>query len=134
MTTQQDNKAILRRFSEEAFNNGNLAVIAETYIQQDAIEGLHHFIASLRTAFPDLHSTIETEVAEGDMVALRTTMSGTQAGEWQGIPATGRKISWPIMVFNRFENGKVVEGWVINDQLSVMRQLGAIPQSNSVAN
>ncbi len=133
MTTQLDNKAVLRRFNEEAFNNGNLAVIAETHVQQDAIEGLHNMITSMRTAFPDLHSTIEGEVAEGDMVALRVTMSGTQAGEWEGMPATGRKISWPIMVFYRFENGKVVEGWVIADRLGVMEQLGAIPQPNTTA-
>ncbi len=134
MTTQLDNKALTRRFGEEAFNNGNLAVIAETFAHQDTIERMAQFITTLRAAFPDLHRTIETVVAEDDMVAHRTTYSGTQAGEWQGIAATGRKVSWSVMVFYRFENGKVVEDWVINDQLSVMQQLGAIPQSNPAAN
>jgi predicted ester cyclase len=134
MTTQLDNKAIIRRFGEEAFNNGNLAAITETFAHQDAIEGMNHFITTLRAAFPDLHCTTETQVAEGDMIAQRVTLSGTQAGEWQGMTATGRKANWSAMVFLRFENGKVVEQWVIADELSVMRQLGAIPQSNLAAN
>lgn len=127
MTTQLDNKAILRRFTEEVLNKGNMAVLTETFAQHHVIEDRHQFFTALRTAFPDLVATIEAEVAEGDMVALRTTLSGTQAGEWQGLAATGRKISWSVMLFDRFENGKVVEEWIIADALAVMQQLGAIP-------
>ncbi len=128
MTTQLDNKSIVRRFAEEVFNNGNLAVTAETYAHQDKSEGQYQFLTAVRTAFPDLHCTIEAVVAEGDMVAVRATMTATHVGEWQGMAATGRKISWSLMVFDRLENGKVVEEWENVDRLGIMQQLGAIPQ------
>ena len=125
MTTQPDNKAVLRRVAEECFNNGNLAVLDEIFASQDSINDKRQFIPALRTAFPDLHCTIEELIEEGDKVALRATMSGTNAGAWQGRPPTGRKISWQLMVFNRFEGGKIVEEWVNIDGLNILEQLGS---------
>ena len=125
MTTQPDNKAVLRRVAEEGFNNGNLAVLEEVFASQDSINGKRQLIPALRAAFPDLHCTIEELIEEGDKVAFRATMSGTNAGAWQGTPPTGRKISWQLMVFNRFEGGKIVEEWVNIDGLSILEQLGS---------
>src|SRR5690242_3590778 len=89
MSTTEENKAQFRRTYEEMFNQGNLA-IADELIAPDCLnhevppgmnnrgpEGIRQVVMMLRTAFPDLHGTIEEVVAEGDTVAGRVTMSGT---------------------------------------------------------
>jgi predicted ester cyclase len=81
----------------------------------------------LRTAFPDLHFTIEDLVGEGDTVAGRVTMSGTHLGPFQGIPPTGRSFQQAHMHFVRFRDGKAIEHRAVRDDLGMMRQLGLIP-------
>ena len=81
----------------------------------------------LRTAFPDLHFTIEELVAEGDIVAGRLTMSGTHRGPLRGIPPTGRSVQQDHMHFVRFREGKAIEHWGVRDEMGMMRQLGLIP-------
>ncbi len=80
----------------------------------------------LRTAFPDLHFTIEELVAEGDTVAGRLTMSGTHQGPLMGIPPTGRSVRQDHMHFVRFRDGKAIEHWGVRDELGMMQQLGVI--------
>ena len=82
----------------------------------------------LRTAFPDLHFTIEELVAEGDVVAGRLTMSGTCEGSLMGMPPIGRSVRQDHMHFVRFRDGKAVEHWGVRDDLGMMQQLGAIPE------
>ena len=83
----------------------------------------------LRTAFPDLHFTIEELVAEGDIVAGRLTMSGTHEGPLMGIPPTGRAVRQDHMHFVRFRDGKAVEHWGVRDELGMMQQMGVMPAS-----
>ena len=78
-------------------------------------------------AFPDLHSTVEYLIAEGDMVVSRFTMRGTHQGEFIGIPPTGKQVKVTGMVIHRFADGKIVEYWVKWDVLGMMQQLGVIP-------
>jgi predicted ester cyclase len=87
-------------------------------------ESMRALISMLRTAFPDLHFQIEHLVAEGDVVAGRLTMSGTQEGPLMGMPPTGRKVSQNHMHFVRFRHGKAVEHWGVRDDMTMMRQLG----------
>ena len=76
----------------------------------------------LRTAFPDLHFTIEELVAEGDIVAGRLTMSGTREGPLMGMSPTGRALRQDHMHFARFRDGKAVEHWGVRDDLGMMQQ------------
>ena len=98
----ETNKAQFRRLYEEMFNKGDLAIV-DDLVAPDAVnhevppgmnnrgpESARQVVTMLRTAFPDLHFTIEELVAESDTVAGRVTMSGTHLGPFQGIPATGR--------------------------------------------
>jgi predicted ester cyclase len=82
----------------------------------------------LRTAFPDLHFTIEELVAEGDTVAGRLTMSGTHLGPLMGMPPTGGSVRQDHMHFVRFRDGKAIEHWGVRDELGMMQQLGVIPE------
>ena len=84
-------------------------------------------IASLHAAFPDLHYTVEDMVAEGDKVAVHYTGRGTHHGEFQGIPATGKPMTYTGILIWRFVDGKIAEHWAAPDLLGLMQQLGAIP-------
>ena len=85
------------------------------------------FIASFATSFPDLRLTIEDIVASEETVAARVTFRGTHLGAFQGVPPTGRGVTFTSMEFNRFAGGRVAEHWVELDLIGLMHQLEAIP-------
>ncbi len=84
-------------------------------------------IVWLTTAFPDLHLTIEDEIAEGDKVVTRVTARGTHQGSFMGIRPTGKRAVVTGIVIDRFANGKTVEAWNNLDDLGLLQQLGVIP-------
>ncbi len=137
----EQNKASFRRFIEEVWNKGNLAV-AEEIVSPDLVmhmsapstppglESFKRFLEASRTAFPDIHFTIEDLVAEGDRVAARLIMTGTHLGPHaNGLQTpTGRSFSMQGMDIWRFDaDGKWAECWSTYDRLAQLRQLGAIP-------
>lgn len=134
-------KAIARRFFEEIWNRGNLAAADELLAphvvlhipgQPEAdIMGLAAYkvrvITYLRTAFPDLQSTIEEMVAEEDKVAVRWTWRATHRGEFWGIAPTGKQIAYEGISILRLADGKIVDDRFQADMLGLMQQFGAIP-------
>lgn len=137
-TIEETNKAQFRRTYEEMFNQGNLAIVEELiapdFLNHEVPPGMNNrgpesmrrVVMMLRTAFPDLHFTIEELVAEGDTVAGRVTLSGTHQGPFMGMAPTGRSVQQVSMHFVRFRDGKGIEHRVVRDDLSMMRQLGVI--------
>lgn len=138
MSTEH-NKAIPRRVFEEVFNKENLSLVDElfatNFVQHVSVggtqgimdrEGFKQSVIMLRNAF---HSrvTIEDEIAEGDKVVIRWTAYGTHTGQYLGIPATGRSVTYTGIGIARIADGKIVELWVNVDQLGLMQQLGVIP-------
>ncbi len=135
----EENKATTRRFFEEVFNRGNLAVVDEVkssnYVFHDpglpepirGPEGFKQYIMLFRNAFPDLHSTIEDLIAEGEKVTVRFTYTGTQQGDLLGIPSTGKQVTVTAILIGRFVNDKFAEGWINYDALGMMQQLGVVP-------
>jgi len=111
----EDNKAIVRRYVEEPWNTGNLAILDELCSPGLAVNGdlkladFKKFIAESRRAFPDLHNTIEEMIAEGDKVVFRWTMRGTHRGEYEGVAPTGKPITFTGITIVRLANGKIVE-------------------------
>ena len=137
--TAEENKAILRRAYEEAFNQKNLDALDEIFAsdiidhnpspgQPPGLEGAKQVFSSINTAFPDLHVNIEDMVAEGDKVVARVTMSGTHQGEFMGIDPTGNRVTITGMDLVRIAEGKIVEHWANFDDLGMMQQLGVIPE------
>lgn len=80
-------------------------------------------LTTMRTAFPDFTVHIDDLVAAGDRVALRVHITGTHSGEFQGIPATGRRISYVSHEFYRLTEGVVTEEWICSDMASLFAQL-----------
>lgn len=132
------NKAIARRFFTEVWGAGSepvaLELLSPTYLGHMTgspaplnRDGWLGFFRHFRQAFPDAQFTIEDMVAEGDRVVLRLTMRGTHLGVFNGIPATGRSVVVPGVSIERIAGGKIVEGWVTNDALGMLQQLGVLP-------
>jgi len=142
--TPETNKALARHFMERAFNAGDLTIVDEAL----APDGIDHqeplgtnfathlkaVITMLRTAFPDLHFEIHDMLAEGELVAFRSTMTGTHRGPFQGLPPTGKQVSVAHMHFVHFVNGKTSDLWHVWDIAGLMRQLGtaAAPRQQAV--
>lgn len=130
----EPNKAQVRRVIEEIYNRGDLDLVDQVAasnlvirIGSEEIQGhdeIKRYVAGLRAGFPDLTLTIEDQIAEGDMVVTRWTARGTHAGEFQGIPATGREVRVAGTDIDRIIDGKTVDCWVHMDQLGLMQQLG----------
>ncbi len=114
-----ENKAVQRRIIDEVINQKNLDLADELFSEEHELhpeapgvgrgpEGMKQAFAGLHEEFPDIRVEIESMVAEGDMVATRLTFSGTHA-------PTGKRATWPEMVFARFSEGKAVESWEVTD-------------------
>lgn len=128
----------VRRLFDRAFNHGDLTTVDEL-VSPDLIThlpgwglpagrlGLKQMIANLRAAFPDLLCTIEDEIREGDRLAAHWTMRGSHQGPYFGSRPTGRAVAVQGFIFARMANGRVVENWILVDQVSLLQQLGMIP-------
>ncbi|MGI0037231.1 MAG: ester cyclase [Nitrososphaera sp.] len=79
---------------------------------------------------PDFQTSIHDMVAEGDLVALRISWSGTHRGELMGIPPTGKHVNVTEMQFCRISNGKIAERWVEADLSGMLRQMGLVAANN----
>ena len=132
------NKALVRRLFDEVMNTGNFAPLDELFADDflnyfpgtpAALDraGWEQNVTMFRTAFPDLHFTVEALVAEGDTVAVAFHVQGTHQGAFQGIAPTGHRLTLPCHVLFRCADGKIVEDRPIFDRLDLLEQLGAIP-------
>ena len=114
-----ENKAVQRRIIDELINRKNLDLADDLFSDEHVLhpeslgvgrgpEGMKLAFAGLHEEFPDIWVEIESMVAEGDMVAVRLTFSGTHA-------PTGERATWPEVVFARFSEGKAMESWEVTD-------------------
>jgi steroid delta-isomerase-like uncharacterized protein len=132
----QSNKDIARAYLEHVWNRQQFDRFDE-FVAEDVVfhdrsgdQGrawMKETVAALREAFPDEQTTIEDEIAEGDRVVQRFTITATHKGEFNGLPATGKRIVLPSIYIFRLAGGKIVEVWAQTDGLTMMQQLGVIP-------
>lgn len=128
----EENKAVVRRFVEEAFNRRNLDVF-DTLVAPDlkvngrevGRDGFRRAVAELHRTWRDLRTEIRFLVAEGDLVAAYLEGSGTHAGAFAGIQPTGRRVHWKGTVISRIRDGKIQERWSVFDWTDVLQQLAA---------
>jgi predicted ester cyclase len=160
----EENKAIVRRIVEEVWNNGNLNAVDSFYdfvgeglhdpsdpwlVPGPAGESIKQLVSTYRTAFPDLHFTIEDQIAEErpgtlvglermvgspTVVATRWTASGTQKGEFLGVPPTEKQVMWTgitidFLIPTRI-GMKLSKEWITYDALGLQQQLvGQLPSA-----
>ena len=124
------NKAVAKRVYEDGLSRGIFTVPytddfvghggSRTFTHEDGMNEAKGW----RAAFPDLTMNVDLIVAEGDLVAVRWTARGTNTGEGNGIPATGRKVEVSGTAIFRFEDGKIAEEWTAANTIGLLRQLG----------
>lgn len=136
------NKAVEHRVFEEIWNQGALEVADEVFAPDAVLHGLtagdlagpaafKQVVAAYRAAIPDIHWTVDDQIAEGDTVVSRLTGTGTQQGALMGIPPTGLKVTVTAIATVRIADGKVQESWNSWDAAGLMEQLGALPATRA---
>jgi len=134
----EDNKARIREFIDRVLTAGEIDATGD-YFHDDMVEevplpgqgpgleGLKETLTRIRQAFPDLHWSVEEQMAEDNRVLTRFLWSGTHQDEFLGIPATNRVVRVWGMVIDRFEGRKVKSTRILMDTVSMMQQLGVVP-------
>lgn len=123
---------------EQAFNQGNLAVVDDLVLVDSPVHmqgwgmpanrlGLKQLIAVLRTAFPDLHCTVEEAIEQEDKTAAMLTLKGTYSGSFLGNMPSGRLVNVQGFIFTRSAGRRITEGWLLIDQMSLLQQIGIVP-------
>lgn len=135
MSTEQ-NKALVHHFFEEFSTTVVDQLFVPDYIHHDpglppelqrGRDAYKQLVTVFRTGFPDIKVTVEDLVAEGEKVVARWTWRGTQQGEFQGIPPTGKQVVGSGISIHRIADSKIAEAWVNFDTLGMLQQLGVIP-------
>lgn len=135
----EQNKRIVQRFVEEVVNGGNMRVLSDLVSPEHVShvplgdhygpEGVRIDVCGFRSAFPDLHLTIESIVGEEDYVVFRFVARGTHHGPFMGVPPTGRRVEIDGLSMERLRDGKTIERWLQYDTAALLQQLGDGPGS-----
>jgi steroid delta-isomerase-like uncharacterized protein len=121
---RKENKAVVRRFLEELWNQSNFTVVDELLASDydghsstviRGAEGAMAFIPTLRAAFPDFQFRVLDQIAEGDRVATRWKLSGAHEGTFQGVPPSGKRVEMTGITIFRLADGKLIDGWTNED-------------------
>jgi steroid delta-isomerase-like uncharacterized protein len=134
----ESNKTITRRVYEEGLSQGRFEVpYSEDFVGHGGTGTFTHAdgmaeARGWRDAFPDLEITVDKQVAERDLVAVRWTARGTNTGTGNGIPATGRAVKMTGTTLFRLADGRIAEEWTCANSLGLMRQLGMVQVSAAV--
>ena len=134
----EQNKRLMREITDVIWNGRGLDRIPEFYAPdfvgdyrpyglREGHAGVRAMVEGAWTAFPDYHEEVHEFIAEGDRVVLHLTISGTQLGQWGPLPPTGKRAEFDEIVILRIRDGKVVGQRGVVDNLSALRQLGAVP-------
>jgi predicted ester cyclase len=140
----EENKALIRRVADEVFNRGDLDGIdryfAPNWVMHDAPPnaggdraGLKEVLRKIRSGFPDVGVRIELILAEGDLVAYRTTSEGTHTNEYFGTAPTGKRVTLHQLNVDRIRDGKIVESWAESFGQGFNYQLTGKPAPSAVA-
>lgn len=140
-----DNKALMRRWFNEVWNNGRAETIDELFAPDGIAYGLaggatlcgpenfKPFFQQFKDAFPDIEVIVEDAIAEGDLVAARCTVRGQHQGHTLGFAATQRPVEFTGICIARWRDGRIVEAWNNFDFMTMYRQLGVTPPDSAAA-
>src|SRR5437588_1711293 len=137
---QEQNKAIARRAFEEILSGGRFELAEQLYAKDFVNHGVHRnatleedqaALKGWHQAFSNIVISPEKLIAEGDLVTIYWIARGTNTGAGNGLPATGKKVELAGITIWRILDGKIKEEWSAFDQLSMMQQLGLLPQKTS---
>jgi steroid delta-isomerase-like uncharacterized protein len=126
----EDNKDLVRRFYAEVINGRDVDAIddllAEDFVhngERRGRDGQKPAVRAFLDGFSDLRNEIELIVAEDDLVAAHQTWSGTHDGEFLGVPATGKRVSFASTAVLRISEGRIAQAWDVVDAAGLLGQL-----------
>lgn len=131
---------LIKRFYEDVLGGGNLDLIDELATddfvnheegipgQPPGKEGVSFFVTTLRDAFPDINAKVGVTLEEGNLASAQTILSGTHKGKFMEVPASDKSFEIETIDIIRIEDGKVAEHWGVTDTMSLMQQIGAVPE------
>ena len=134
-----DNAATTRR-AYDLISAGDIegfgALVADDFVEHEETPGLAptkdgvlQFFRMYKAAFPDLQMTAEEVLVSGDKTITRARATGTHQGEFMGMPPTGKSVDVQLIDIMQFNDaGMIDEHWGLVDTMSMMQQLGAIPE------
>ena len=142
----EENKALVRRYLEEAWSKGNTRIINDILAPNYTLRILQHSSAHedsvahgpqvvkqtidvYHHAFSDMQMTPQLIIAEGDRVAVEWTAHGEHTGNFRGIPPSGKQLSYAGITIFRVEDGKIVEEIYLADRLGLWQQLGIVTEN-----
>jgi steroid delta-isomerase-like uncharacterized protein len=135
-TAMSDNKRNVDQLFQTCFNQGDLGLldqmVSPDYVGPQGDKGPAGFrgiVVGLRTAFPDIHYTIDEVVAEDDRVAVRWHWTGTHRAPFRAYPATGKAMTNTGTGIFRFRDGKIISAALETDRLGFLQQVGALPEN-----
>ncbi len=135
--TEEENKRLVRRYLEEVVNTGNVEALPQ-YISSDyvevynntrhvvGLEGARQHTLGVRETYPDLHLTVEHQIAEGEWVVTRVTAHGTHQGSWLGMKPTGKRVEITAVNIDRVVDGRIVEHGGAANLLEPLLAIGAV--------
>ena len=138
MSTPEKNKEVVEVLYNMVFRGHDFSrldeIMRDDYIQHNedvagGKEGFRKFFEQTFKSIPDFSYTMKKIVADGDIVMMFSTTTGTHTGEWVGNPATGNKLNFDVVDIFRIQDGKIAEHWDVADTLKLFQQLGKITQS-----
>jgi steroid delta-isomerase-like uncharacterized protein len=138
MNTPEKNKEVVELLYNMVFRGHDFSrldeIMRDDYIQHNedvagGKEGFKQFFEQTFKSIPDFSYTMKKIVADGDIVMMYSTTTGTHTGEWIGNPATGNKLNFDVVDIFRIQDGKIAEHWDVADTLKLFQQLGKITQS-----
>jgi steroid delta-isomerase-like uncharacterized protein len=130
---------LMQRFYDELLSNGNLDAIDDLVTddvveheqmpgQPDGKEGVRWFAEMMNAAFTDFKATMGPSLESGDLAACEVMITARHTGEFMGVPATDKQVEVESIDIIRVEDGKCAEHWGQFDAMSLMQQIGAIPE------
>jgi len=133
----EENKLLVRRYYEEVVNTGDIDLLAE-FVSPDyvevhnnirypvGLEGAKEHVLGVRNTYPDLHLTVEQQIAEDEWVVTRVTARGTHKGVWLGMKPTGKKVKMTAVNIDRVVDGLLVEHGGAANLLEPLLEIGAL--------
>jgi predicted ester cyclase len=144
MEQLQHNKLLVRRYYETVVNTGNIDALTD-FISPDyseihegvrhalGLEGARQHVLGVRRTYPDLHLTIEQQIAEDDWVVSVVTARGTHRGVWMGMKPTNKPVEMTVVNIDRVLDGRIVEHGGAANLLDPLLKIGAIRVADPVS-
>ena len=122
--TTEGNKEFIRRYLDAISGKPKPESVLRLFIAEQPL--IEHIMVA-EAAFPLYHLDAEEIVAESDLVSLRGRLRGKQLGPFAGLPASGKNFDVALFITYKVQDGKIVDHWMLTDNMTMMQQLGAIP-------